>query len=95
MKLFYLDGNLKLYSSNAEIFDGPLICDTAPQGMWFSGNTYQGRLTTQTIYPTERNPGNNGRVPAFRLDIKNLLCGPCPWTIYKGELTAYISNFYL
>jgi len=75
------------YSSNNEIFDGPLICDTAPQGMWFSGNTYQGQLTSQTIYPTERDPGDNGRVPAFRLDIKDLLCGPCPWTIYKVSET--------
>ena len=70
-------------------FDGPLTKSTAPRGIWFTANTYQGSLIDQTVYPLEHH-SNDKKVPALPIDINTLLCGPGRWILYKGDFKNII-----
>ena len=76
---------MKLYPCNDVIHNGPLVCDTAPQGIWFSANTYGKKLITQTIYPITQKSENVNGAPSLKIGIEKLLCGPRRWVLYMGR----------
>ena len=67
-------GAVILTGCTSERYDGVLVREYAPRGVWFNSNFYNGGLLSQTVYPERCNTVTNN-VEGLVTTVEGLLNG--------------------